>query len=123
MEISSLALQEFDTTDTLRQTILTSAAEVANGFCVDYNNVNIVSLSSESLPTILRRSILSRMPPLVLLKLTPLTFRTFTEVRIRPAVLVILESFHWPTVFVVTSMILMTYMSLQLLPLIAITLI
>jgi len=47
MEIPSLALQEFDIIDTLRQTILTGAVEIADGLCVNYNNVNIVSLFSE----------------------------------------------------------------------------
>jgi len=40
MEIPSITLQEFDTTDTLR-TNLTGATEVANGLCVNHNNVNI----------------------------------------------------------------------------------
>jgi len=49
MEIPSISLQEFDTTDTLRQTTLTGATEVANGLCVNHNNVNIVSLFPEPL--------------------------------------------------------------------------
>jgi len=47
MEIPSIALQEFDTTDTLiGQTNLTDAAEVANGLCVNHT---IVSLFPEPL--------------------------------------------------------------------------
>jgi len=46
MEIPSITLQEFDTTDTLRRTNLTGAAEVANGLRV---NIPTISLLSEPL--------------------------------------------------------------------------
>jgi len=49
MEVPSIALQEFDTSDTLRQSTLTGATEVATCLRVNHNNINIVSLFPEPL--------------------------------------------------------------------------
>jgi len=52
MEIPSISLQEFDTTDTLRTKNLTGAAEVANGLCVNHSNANIIPRNFDTIDTL-----------------------------------------------------------------------